>query len=114
MTWGYQSIRYSATDEQASPPYSTLIGSKSNIALFRSDVPVPYPEAIAWMEQQVAGIATGRAEEALWFLSTRRCTPPAPAPNNPTFYSPTGFQYTTSVEAVNTPITGPVSALSMC
>ena len=64
-------ISQSAIVQQMSkhlPPYSTLIGSKSNIALFRSDVPVPYPEAIAWMEQQVAGIATGSAEEALWFL----------------------------------------------
>ena len=64
-------ISQSAIVQQMSkhlPPYSTLIGSKSNIALFRSDVPVPYPEAIAWMEQQVAGIATGCAEEALWFL----------------------------------------------
>jgi Lipoate-protein ligase B len=34
----------------------------------RSDHPVPYPEALAFMEHRVAEIAAGRAEEAIWLL----------------------------------------------
>ncbi|WP_277749584.1 lipoyl(octanoyl) transferase LipB [Paenirhodobacter populi] len=34
----------------------------------RSDRPVPYPEALAFMERRVAEIAAGRADEAIWLL----------------------------------------------
>lgn len=33
-----------------------------------SDSPIPYPEAVAFMEQRVAAIAAGEARECLWFL----------------------------------------------
>lgn len=33
-----------------------------------SDEPVPYPEAVAWMEARAAEIAAGRAEECVWLL----------------------------------------------
>lgn len=33
-----------------------------------SDVPVPYEEALNWMEARVADIAAGRADEAIWLL----------------------------------------------
>jgi lipoyl(octanoyl) transferase len=33
-----------------------------------TDHPVPYPEAIAWMEDRVTAIAAGQAEEAIWLL----------------------------------------------
>jgi len=33
-----------------------------------SDVPVPYPEALAFMEARVAAIAAGTAPEAIWLL----------------------------------------------
>lgn len=34
----------------------------------QSDAPVPYPEALAFMEQRVAAIARGEADEAVWLL----------------------------------------------
>lgn len=34
----------------------------------QSDSPVAYPEALAFMEKRVAGIAAGTAEEAIWLL----------------------------------------------
>jgi len=71
FAYGLGVISQSAIVQQMSkhlPPFSTLIGNKSNISLYRSEAPVPYPDATAWMEQQVAGIAAGTAEEALWFL----------------------------------------------
>lgn len=34
----------------------------------RSDAPVPYPRAIAWMETRAAAIARGEAGEAIWLL----------------------------------------------
>lgn len=33
-----------------------------------SDTPVPYPEAVAWMEDRATEIAAGRADEAIWLL----------------------------------------------
>ncbi len=33
-----------------------------------SDAPVPYPDAVAWMETRAAAIASGEAEEAIWLL----------------------------------------------
>lgn len=33
-----------------------------------SDAPVPYPEAIAWMETRAEAIANGEAEECVWLL----------------------------------------------
>ena len=33
-----------------------------------SDAPVPYPEALAFMEARAEAIAAGRAEEAIWLL----------------------------------------------
>jgi lipoyl(octanoyl) transferase len=33
-----------------------------------SDVPVPYPEAVAFMEQRVAAIRAGTAPECIWLL----------------------------------------------
>jgi len=33
-----------------------------------TDHPVAYPEAITWMEDRVAAIAAGQAEEAIWLL----------------------------------------------
>ena len=38
------------------------------VEIIRSQSPVPYPEALAFMEDRVARIAEGTAEEALWFL----------------------------------------------
>jgi lipoyl(octanoyl) transferase len=34
----------------------------------RSDAPVPYDEAVAWMEGRAAAIARGEADEAIWLL----------------------------------------------
>lgn len=34
----------------------------------RSDAPVPYDEAVAWMEARAAAIARGEADEAIWLL----------------------------------------------
>ncbi len=34
----------------------------------RSDGFVPYPDAVAWMEDRAAAIAEGRADEAIWLL----------------------------------------------
>jgi len=34
----------------------------------RSDSPVPYPDAVAWMENRAAAIARGEAGEAIWLL----------------------------------------------
>ena len=34
----------------------------------RSDAPVPYPQAVAWMETRAAAIARGEAGEAIWLL----------------------------------------------
>jgi len=35
---------------------------------YRSDAPVPYPDAVAEMEARVARIAAGEAREAIWLL----------------------------------------------
>ncbi|WP_370252990.1 lipoyl(octanoyl) transferase LipB [Nioella sp.] len=34
----------------------------------RSDAPVPYDEAVAWMEGRAAAVARGEADEAIWLL----------------------------------------------
>ncbi len=34
----------------------------------RSDAPVPYAQAVTWMEERAAAIARGQAEEAIWLL----------------------------------------------
>lgn len=34
----------------------------------RSDTPVPYPDAVAWMEDRAAAIARGEKVEAIWLL----------------------------------------------
>lgn len=33
-----------------------------------SEAPVPYPEALAWMEARAAAVAAGEAREAVWLL----------------------------------------------
>ena len=40
----------------------------AEVELRRSDIPVPYPEAVAWMEARAEAIATGTARECLWLL----------------------------------------------
>ena len=33
-----------------------------------ADIPVPYPEALAWMEARAAAVAAGEAREAVWLV----------------------------------------------
>ena len=40
----------------------------AEVELRRSDAPVPYPEAVAWMETRAEAIAAGTARECLWLL----------------------------------------------
>ena len=41
---------------------------KSGVEWRLSDAPVPYPEALAFMEAHIEAIRTGRAEELVWLL----------------------------------------------
>jgi len=40
----------------------------SNIDWIVADVPVPYPDALAWMEARAAAVAAGEAREAIWLV----------------------------------------------
>jgi len=40
----------------------------SDIDWIVADAPVPYPEALAWMEARAGAVATGEAREAVWLV----------------------------------------------
>ena len=42
--------------------------SNADVELRLSDAPVPYPEAVEWMEARAGAIAAGEARECLWLL----------------------------------------------
>lgn len=44
------------------------IDRRSDIDWIVAAAPVPYPEALAWMEARAAGVAAGTAREAIWLL----------------------------------------------
>jgi len=68
-----------------------------------SEAPVPYPEAVAFMEERIAGIRAGTARECVWFLEhpplytagTSARTADLLAPNRfPVFPAGRGGEYT--------------------
>ena len=55
--------------DHAPAPAPSLSGSPAPSPEWRlSDAPVPYPEAVAFMEARVAAIRAGTAPEAVWLL----------------------------------------------
>ena len=64
---------------------------------------IPYDEAVAFMEQRAAQIAS----------NTHRFTPQASRPNRPTCLIQAGFPYSPAAGAASTPITGPASEWPM-
>ena len=44
------------------------IDLRSDIDWIVAPLPVPYPEALTWMEARAAGVAAGSAREAIWLL----------------------------------------------
>lgn len=51
-----------------SAPTNRLPATPSTVGWARSDAPVPYPEAVAFMQQRAAAIASGQAPELVWLL----------------------------------------------
>ncbi|MCV2879562.1 lipoyl(octanoyl) transferase LipB [Sedimentimonas flavescens] len=52
----------------SSPNSEELTPEAQMVEWIRSDTPVPYEEALAFMEARVAAIAAGTADEAIWLL----------------------------------------------
>lgn len=48
--------------------HAAQVNAFDDIEWIASDAPVPYPEALAWMEARAAAVAAGNAREAIWLL----------------------------------------------
>ena len=72
-----------------------------------SDSPVPYPDALGFMEERAALVRAGTAPECVWLLEH----PPlyTGRPRRPQSADPGPFPFSTSAGAVLPPITAPAS-----
>ena len=48
--------------------HGTQVRLASDIDWIVADAPVPYPDALAWMEARAAAVAAGEAREAIWLV----------------------------------------------
>ena len=48
--------------------HGTQVRLVSDIDWIVADAPVPYPDALAWMEARAAAVAAGEAREAIWLV----------------------------------------------
>jgi lipoyl(octanoyl) transferase len=48
--------------------HGTQVTLVSDIDWIVADAPVPYPDALAWMEARAAAVAAGEAREAIWLV----------------------------------------------
>ncbi len=72
---------------------------------------VPYDEAVATMEAEVAAIAEGQAPELVWLVEHPPYIRQAPAPIRPISSNPIVSRSSPPGAVVNIPITAPASAL---
>lgn len=48
--------------------HGAQVTNVSDIEWIVADAPVPYPEALAWMEARATAVAAGKAREAVWLV----------------------------------------------
>ena len=104
------------TDILTKPDTPQPMASKTGDAVewLISDRQIPYPEAIAFMEQRIAAIARGEAKECVWLLEHPPLYTAGTSADPRDLVAPDRFDVCSKPgAAANIPITAPANASHM-